>query len=354
MEGLGKFVAIAAATKDAKGQLVYRFKKDIIRVGEFADNGYGSPASVTALHLSHWAKTFAKMKANGVKVPIPKDHKDWESAENNRGWVHGMFVEDDRLVMTCELFGDDVEALAASNDVSIMCPTEWTDCDSNHYVIPIRHVALTPVPMVTGLSEFIRIAAAARSQGTKENDMDLQKIRAAMGIKEELTKENAVKLVCSAATATIEKLADLTKKFDALTKKFDAQALKLSEKPEVKDPEPAEKIGPLTLKMASKYRQTMLDGLVSGGNQSPATVKALSELHVNDVAIMASASEHNVDAFDHLIAALKLNTAVVLGEQTGGQTTAVLKCAIKAQANADDEASPLKDAERRAAAAKNN
>ena len=349
MEGLGKFVAIAAATKDAKGQLVYRFKKDIIRVGEFVDNGFGVPLSVTPAHLSHWAKTFAEMKANGVKVPIPKHHKDWSLSENNRGWVHDMFVEGDRLVMNCELFGTDVEALAACNDVSVGAPDlEWEDCDGNTYLIPIRHVALTPTPLVTGLGEFTRIAATwARSQETKENDMDLQEIRAAMGIKEELTKENAVELVCSAAMVTIEKLADLTKKFDA-------QALKLSEKLEVKDPEPVKPLDPLVLELVGKDRRRELEGLVMSAKITPAVKDKLEAAFVTDGAIQASVSAKRTGEFDSLIDALKANDPVKLGEQSSAQTLVPLKAAAEAQANADDEASPLKDAERRAAAAKNN
>lgn len=348
MEGLGKFVAISAATTNADGRLVYKFKKDIIRVGEFADNGYGSPVTVTALHLSHWAKTFAEMKANGVKVPIPINHKDWERSENNRGWVHGMFVEGDRLVMTCELFGDDVEALAAANDVSVFAPKEWTDCDSNHYVIPIRHVALTPVPMVTGLSEFIRIAAAlAGSQDTKENVMDLQKIRAAMSIEEELTAENVVELVCSSAMETVAELADLTKKFDA-------QALELSKKSEPKDAELTKPLDPLVLELVGKDRRRELEGLVASAKITPAVKDKLEAAFVTNTAIEASVSAKRTAEFDSLIDALKANDPVKLGEQSGAQTTAVLKCAMKEQANADEEGSPEKDAERRAAAAKNN
>jgi hypothetical protein len=145
------------------GVPVYRFKKQIIRCGNF-NTADGEPFTVDRQALAHWANTFKIMAANKVPVPVPADHAKVDG-DGNRGFVVDMQPEGDALVATIDLVGTDAPKLAASNDVSIFAEPQWTDGEGNTYQWPIRHVALTPDPRIPGLKGFVAISAA--NQRTK-------------------------------------------------------------------------------------------------------------------------------------------------------------------------------------------
>jgi hypothetical protein len=135
-----------------------RFRKEIIKIGQYVDQGADQRFEVTPGVLAHWVSSFRRMRDNGVKVPIPLGHDFGH--DNNRGWVTDLFVDGDSLVMTCDLFDQDVASLVARNDVSIMAVPEFTDGKGQSYKYPIVHVALTPIPLIPGLGDFVPVAAA--------------------------------------------------------------------------------------------------------------------------------------------------------------------------------------------------
>ena len=147
------------------GVPVYRFKKQIIRCGHFT-TADGQPFEVTPKTLKLWLSDWHSMKSHGVPVPVPNRH-DATGADENHGFVTDMALSKDGngLDATIELYGEDAPKLAASNHCSIYAdPGEdgqgWEDGDGNRYRWPIRHVALTPDPRITGLTGFIPIAAS--------------------------------------------------------------------------------------------------------------------------------------------------------------------------------------------------
>jgi hypothetical protein len=147
------------------GVPVYRFKKQIIRCGNFT-TADGQPFEVTPRTLTLWLSDWHSMKSHGVPVPVPNRH-DATGADENHGFVTDMALSKDGngLDATIELYGEDAPKLAASNHCSIYAdPGEdgrgWEDGDGNRYRWPIRHVALTPDPRITGLTGFIPIAAS--------------------------------------------------------------------------------------------------------------------------------------------------------------------------------------------------
>ena len=142
------------------GVPVYRFRKQVIRCGNFT-TANGDPFEVTPATLRMWLSDFHRMRANDVPVPVPTRHDD-TSADGNRGFVVDMALSNDGkgLDATMELFGDEAPKLAASNHCSIYAEPGWKDGENNAYDWPIRHVALTPDPRITGLKKFISIAAS--------------------------------------------------------------------------------------------------------------------------------------------------------------------------------------------------
>jgi hypothetical protein len=140
------------------GVPIYRFRKEIIRCGNF-NTAEGQPFTVDRNSLKNWADTFRLMAANKVPVPVPADHMKIDG-DSNRGYVVGMEAKGDSLFAIMDLIGPKAPKLAASNDVSIFSEPEWTDGEGHTYQWPIRHVALTPDPRIPGLTGFVPIAAA--------------------------------------------------------------------------------------------------------------------------------------------------------------------------------------------------
>lgn len=142
-----------------QGVPVYRFHKELIHCGRFT-TADGAPFEVDRDLIRHWAMTFRSMRAHQVCVPVPIDHKRLD-AEGNRGFVVDMFPMGQKLVGVVELTGADAPRLAASNDVSIHAEPEFVDSLGNRYLYPIRHVALTPDPRITGMERFQAISASS-------------------------------------------------------------------------------------------------------------------------------------------------------------------------------------------------
>ena len=71
------------------GQPVRRFLKELIKTGHYVKECDGLEFDVTPELLAHWAATFARMRANGLNVPVPSGHTHDGTA--NRGWVRHLF-----------------------------------------------------------------------------------------------------------------------------------------------------------------------------------------------------------------------------------------------------------------------
>ena len=140
------------------GQPVRRFLKELIKAGHYVKESDGLEFDVTPALIEHWAATFARMRANGLNVPVPSGHTHDGAA--NRGWVRHLFRAGDSLYGVVDLVGDGIP-MAATNDVSIYAVPEFTDGHGNRYRWPILHVALCTDPVVPGLGGFLPIAAGS-------------------------------------------------------------------------------------------------------------------------------------------------------------------------------------------------
>ena len=306
------FLALSGLVRTPEGVTSRRFRKEVIKVGQYVKVSDNLEFGITPATLSHWAETFHEMRKNGVKVPIPVGHSD--RAEDNRGWVEDMFVEGDALVMACELFDANVDTLAATNDVSILSPPEWTDGRGNRYERPIRHIALTPVPVVPGLDMFRPIAASFKQRGIK---MDLKKLGADIGITDELTDKNAEALILSHVAA-------LKKAAETATVKANEAAAKLKEAGAGQNPQQKELVSPLVLSLARKNRAMMVNALVSAGKLAPHLRDKIKARKIDADAVALELSSDAGDDFDFWCGVIAENDPVKLGEQTGAQTTVAL------------------------------
>lgn len=313
-----------AATRTEGGQPVGRFRKELIRTGEYRHPTEGFHFTVTEKDLDNWAVQFSRMDGNGVKVPVPVVHSD--ETEANRGWVKGVFREGSSLIGIIDLVGDDAIRLAGRSDVSIYSPPEFTDAKSNKYKWPITHVALCTDPVVPGLDGFVPLAASIGKTPVKVPVLTahkeipvafkFEKIKKALGIEGPLTEANADNAIVASFSGLTAKVGTLIGEVKVL--KSD---LSIAQNAALGEPEPNE-VDPELLRLSRENHTMRLDSLIAGGRITPAVSEKLKAAFIGDdgAALKLSLSSGTNKTFGLVLEALAENDPVKLGEQTGGQT----------------------------------
>lgn len=289
-----------AQTTNSAGQPTRRFVKELARVGRYVKNG--DTFDLTGEMLDTCVASFGRMKTAGVKVPVPAGHS--EKPEDNRGWTEEMYREGDSLMGVVEAVGADAILMASRNDCSVQIKRDFVDGKGNRYPLAIDHVAMTPVPVIPGMGDFVTIAASRDGADpvkvplyrlARENkQMDLGKIALAMG--------------CPAADLTAENATDkITAHFDKL--KADAKALSREAPP----------VHPQIVTLSAENRQSKIDRLLHAGNITKATADDLGAAfigqdHATIKLDMTEGGQGN-GLFDKVVAALSKNSAIELGER---------------------------------------
>jgi hypothetical protein len=349
------------AERTQDGQPVRRFRKELLRVGEYTHPGTGQKFSVSREGIGRMAETFRRYTAAGNKAPLPIGHENWEDPERNRGWAIDAFAEGDSLVGIVELVGDGIK-LAGTSDVSIYAEPSFTDSKGNSYEWVIRHVALCTDPVILGLDGFVPLAASQNSQPVQ---VPVLKLSGGSPMPDPTTPnpspagadpaEAVVQAICDkvitlvkdkAKTAQEKKAAfgDMMKQLEKALGVFDSMS-----QPEPKpaaDAPPAEpvaasqSVSPVMLQLAGENRQMKIDRLVSAGKITPAVAADLKAGWTQGQALSLSLSESGCKQFDALVAALDKNEPVLsFKEKTGPQSRAV---ALAQSAQVSDEEKKLR------------
>jgi len=340
----GGLVATSAATPQIDGAPATKtYVKDLIRVGSWYLPSQGRAFDVTPKDLSRWVATFAQMRSNGVRVHVPSGHTD--DADKNRGWVTDMWVQGDVLMARIELIGDDAIAAGPRNEVSIYVPQSLTDGKGNTYDQPIAHVALTPVPVISGQGGWVPIAA---SRGASDQTTTTKTAtRAALVLSRAdhlrlgagtMYKELATKLGLEGIDGMDDKAleAAIFAKIEEMTTHMAEMEASISGAGKTKDDavkaavaasRAPRAIDPLILKLAGENRALKLAQLVADAKITPAVCKALSAAFVDGASLSLSLAPDADRSFDATIAALGLNSAKELGTKTGVQTMALSRVA---------------------------
>lgn len=345
--------AAVSSEQTEGGQPVRRFRKELIKAGNYVKPADGLAFSVDRAMLDHWAGVFATMKANGVKVPAPSGHTT--DPDRNRGWVEDIFREGDSLFGVISLIGADAIAMAGRSDVSIFTQPQYVDGKGNQYEWPILHVALCTDPVVPGLSGFVPIALSQGQPPVNVPVLSLQE-QAAMPDPTPTPAAGAAKpgdaireaikqqVIAVMDDDNIDDAQALTKIKDLFKARAKALGIldpidKAASEGEVSST-PADPMAashavaaslsvtkdPMVLRMARKSRKQDLDALVTAGKITPAVRDSLAKqwLPEKDEALALSLSADGCNQFDTLVASLNLNAAVVpMGEQTGPQAVAL-------------------------------
>lgn len=293
-----------------------RFRKPVMKVGKFVKDSEGLEFEVTSDTLTNWALQFGRMKSNGVKVPIPNMHAGDGDADQNRGYVDELFVDGDQLVMLCDMIGEDAITAAARSDVSIKSPPHLVDGDGCEYIRPIVHVALCTDPVITGLGDFVPIAASRKKSAKENSDMEWIDVQKALGSEKTITDENASELICSRLTDLGKQVSNLEGTLKKATNVPNKESKNSTEESTNKDKLPFD---PLTVKFLCSNRELKLQRLVDTGKMIPAQLKALAKYTDPKLVTLELQSGGRIDEFDKLVEVMEMWEPVALGEHSGAQ-----------------------------------
>ena len=321
-------VAAGAEWTDDNGQPHRKYIKDLVRIGTWSHRN--GTTEITEADIDHWALTFAAMKAEGVGVTIPggeNPHENQDNADANRGQVLDMYREGDRLVGVLELIGSDGIVAASRADVSIATIPELKTGKGTVYKNAITHVALTPVPVVSGLGKF-KIAASRGGTVSvpvlrlaQEYAMDWKKIAQACGLDPAtLTDETAEDAIIKAVSGMTASVKAAPKPEELKAAREELATLKLTRKDA---PEP----DPVLVRLSAENREMKLSRLVSEGRITPAEKDAHAAIWIGaeNAGLKLSLDTRGDGMFAATIDALSKREPMKLGGKTGGQGTALAR-----------------------------
>lgn len=160
------------AEKDVKASLVCsvsnpteklpsnRFRKIIAKAGTY--KGRNGEFTIDAAEINRLANVSNEMFAKGIKIPMPLNHPvdlNNVQAEKNMSFIDKIEAKGNDLIAEWEAHGADAIAASLRNDVSIYRPLEWADGTGRVWDRPLRHVALTPNPLMPNLGEAVIVAS---------------------------------------------------------------------------------------------------------------------------------------------------------------------------------------------------
>lgn len=280
------------------------FRKQLIYVGSFKKKE--QRFTITEQDIDHWVATHPLILAEGAEVPLPVEHST--SPEACRGFVEGLEKAPDAKGRV-SLFGyirfskPEYENLAASSQVSIYVPPV-DEINGKPFVRPVRHVALTNYPVITGLDKWTAIACSF-SEGEIMKELMIA-IAALLGF--ELPAEGE---------PTQEEFVELAKK--ALEKK---EPEKEPESKKVVDPSiAASNVSALLLSTTRDLRHMKIDALVAAGKINGAQAKALKTQYAEDGVLKLSLADGaGPDGFDNQLMVLSMNSSQFsVAEKSSGQ-----------------------------------
>ncbi len=149
---------------EVAGQPAVYLTKDLIHLGKYIHPVKKFRLDVGDKQLDTWLDNFNLMLSRGVEVPINVDHS--EAADDARGWLKKVWRDNGKLRGLCQFIGEDAAKTAARNRVSVGIDPDFTDGEGRKYDGgAIRHVALTPLPVVPDQQPFTIAASRAAAGG---------------------------------------------------------------------------------------------------------------------------------------------------------------------------------------------
>jgi len=289
------------------------YRKEVLPVGKYRKDSEDLDFEITLDTLNHVNTAVTGMLSHGVKIPLVKNH-DGDSAF---GQVIGAQVENDSLFCDIEFTDETCRSEAMRNDVSAFIPPEFVDGKGNAWKRPLRHLAITPYPVIPGLGTWNPIAASFHSpEPTQKESPMLEELIGALELSFDAkeTQEVKEKKTVAAVQTLVEQSLELAD-----------EVIKLREQG---TEESSVDLPAGFVSMAAKTRKHEIEDLLLGEKITPHQYKGFCELFCDEEAVTLSLSEEggqSSNVFDKVMNILKSNKAVKKSGKTlklahGGQT----------------------------------
>lgn len=317
------------------------FEKELLPVGKLTKWVDGEKkildADITRPFVDNIVTQFGRFRQAEIRVPIFKTHK--EDPDNKRGQVRDLYVKPnskgiDSLFGKIEFDNQAAADLGRANEVSVLVPPKFVDSKNNRYQWPLRHVAITSTPVLSGLDDWSGpVVLAYDSEYKGDDDVELKPLLLELSLEESGTPDEQLKLAMD-AVKTLKSELDTTKGQLKL-------ALETDDEPVVLD------FPPVMLKQFRTSREAIIDQLMLGPSPvfSPVLGKQIKEKYCSKEALQLDLSQDKEETeFDRTIAlaqAVAKDTKLVgAGRKTIklGQDAASNPLIAGAQARADKAA----------------
>lgn len=349
---VGALTLAGGIRTDANGQPVRRFSKDLIRAGDWFKDSTGQAFTIDAKWMEGRVAEFERMKAAGVRVPVPVGHTN--DPESNRGYVEEMWVDGDVLRASIDLIGEKAIALASTVEVSIYVPAKLVDGKGNEYIEPIEHVALVTDPVICGQETFVPIAASRGGTTvnvpvyrlSREGDsMDWKELCKALGLSTDGLDDQTGPAAVMAKIGEMSKAKETAETAMAAARKGEADAkAALAASRQKVEPDA------VLVRMAAENRDLKLSRLVDAGKITPAVRTKLADIYIGKDNAGLKLSLDSVgdgqfaavcDALcemdTRVLAAQTLSQSVALGRHVPGSGSTMTPEDVTKQARADAE-----------------
>jgi len=235
----------ASLPKEFNGLPIHFKWQDAAIAGQWKHPTKGFTLSIDNARIDKWVKGIELARSNGVDLPIVKDHK--ETADSTLGYIYGARQNNGRLELLNGYIGDDALKIAQRNKLSIGIDPNFKDSHGTSYGEAIRHVAVTPIPVIHGQQGFL----AASRDGQQEpeylipvaketNDMTLtdeqrKEICDVLGV-EHVDDDAAISLLTATVTDLQTECLTLSAAKDEATKQITELSAAQAVEPEVFTP----------------------------------------------------------------------------------------------------------------------
>ncbi len=187
---------------EVMGQPAAYFWKEALVPGNYQDRA-GTKFTIDAKRVDNLIANFNKAKANGFTPRVPDGHTS--SAKTNMGFIlEARKNSRGGLELLHQMVGDDAIKAVARNKTSICTVANAIDEHGNEYDELIDHNAIVPDPQLNNLRDFVPALAASRAatesaivltpaaDTERSPEMDLIKLREAIGAAKEVTDEQVI------------------------------------------------------------------------------------------------------------------------------------------------------------------
>ena len=312
---------LAGAMVLQDGTPVRRFKRFGIQVGQRyvkkLKDGTMQLIDATVERCNHWVAMGQELLRNGVSPRATFNHADWRKAENVKGDLVEIGIEDGWLALTMDIRGEEnIRVAEACKDVSIEGVPEFVDGKGRKYEDVLMAITFTGNPVVGSQP----IAASLEDENRNfelSQEPIMSKFQEALaklsGKKvDEITEANACELVdahLALCNTNNTKLSQL-----------ESQVLKLSHEPDAR-----------FLSLACRTAEGALSNLVTAGVLDVATCDGIKKLILGEkkaeggrkfsaIALSLGDGDEAIIGFAEALAALlSANKPIKTGETTKAQ-----------------------------------